>query len=135
MAYKIEEIEGIGPVYGEKLRSAGITTVDDLLEKCAGKSGRRALAEETGIEEKLILKWTNHADLIRVPGVGPQFAELLEMSGVDTVKEFRNRNAENLYAKIQEVNDARNLVGRLPSLGQLTDMIEEAGKMVSVMTY
>ncbi len=135
MAYKIEEIEGIGPVYGKKLRAAGITTTEGLLEKCAGRSGRAALARETGIEEKLILKWSNHADLFRINGVGPQFSELLEASGVDTVKEFRNRNAGNLYARMQEVNEVKQLVRRLPSLKQLTGMIEEAGKMTSVMTY
>ena len=135
MAYKIEEIEGIGPVYGEKLRAAGVTTTEGLLEKCAGKSGRAALAKETGIEEKLILKWTNHADLFRISGVGPQFSELLEAAGVDTVKEFRNRNTGNLYAKMQEVNEIKKLVRRLPSLGQLIEMIEEAGKMEPMMTY
>ncbi|WP_294079798.1 DUF4332 domain-containing protein [Proteiniphilum sp. UBA5384] len=135
MSYKIEEIEGIGPVYGEKLRAAGVNTTEALLEKCAAKSGRSALAKETDIEEKLILRWTNHADLFRVNGVGSQFSELLEAAGVDTVKEFRNRNAENLYAKMQEVNEAKKLVRRLPSLEQLAAMIEEAGKLEPKMTY
>ncbi|RNC64515.1 DUF4332 domain-containing protein [Proteiniphilum sp. X52] len=135
MAYKIEEIEGIGPVYGQKLRAAGVTTPESLLEKCAGKSGRAAMAKETGIDEKFILKWTNHADLFRIPGVGPEFSELLEAAGVDTVKEFRNRNAENLFAKMQEVNEVKKLVRRMPSLGQLTKMIEEAGKIEPKMTY
>ncbi len=82
----LEEIEGIGPVYGEKLRAIGITTVDKLLERCAGKQGRVAVARETGIDEKSILTWTNHADLFRIQGIGPQFSELLEEAGVDTVK-------------------------------------------------
>ena len=58
MGYKIEQIEGIGAVYAEKLQAAGVKTTEDLLEKCAAKKGRVALAEETGISEKLILKWT-----------------------------------------------------------------------------
>ncbi|WP_352422440.1 DUF4332 domain-containing protein [Proteiniphilum sp.] len=135
MAYKIEEIEGIGSVYGEKLRAAGIISPEGLLGKCAAKSGRAALAKDTGINEKLILKWTNHADLFRINGVGPQFSELLEAAGVDTVKELRNRKAENLYAKIQEVNEAKKLVRRLPSPDQLAGMIEEAGKIEPKMTY
>lgn len=40
MTYKIDQIEGIGPVYGAKLIAAGVNTVEDLLEKCASKSGR-----------------------------------------------------------------------------------------------
>lgn len=135
MDYKIEEIEGIGPVYGEKLKAAGINKVDQLLDKCAAKKGRTELAKETGIDEKLILKWTNHADLFRINGIGPQFSELLEASGVDTVKELRTRNAENLYAKLQEINEAKQLVRRLPSLSQVSQMIENAGKLEVRMTY
>lgn len=135
MIYKIDEIEGIGPVYGEKLRAASVTTVDRLLERCASKSGRVELAKETGIDEKLILTWTNHADLFRISGIGPQFSELLEAAGVDTVKELRNRNPENLYEKIQEVNAEKRLVRRLPSLIQITEMIKEAGKLEPLITY
>jgi len=135
MVYKIDEIEGIGPVYGEKLRAVGITSVDKLLERGASKAGRASIAKETEIDEKFILKWTNHADLFRVPNIRPQFSELLEAAGVDTVKELRNRNAENLYAKIQEVNESKSLVRRLPSLAQIKEMIEEAGKLEPAMTY
>ncbi|WP_286861017.1 DUF4332 domain-containing protein [Proteiniphilum sp. UBA5510] len=135
MVYKIEEIEGIGPVYGEKLRAAGIINADILLERCHSKGGRTAVANETGIDEKLILKWANHADLFRIDGIGPQFAELLEEAGVDTVKELRTRNAENLYAKIVEINEKKQLVRRLPSQGQIVSMIENAGKSEAKMTY
>ena len=78
MAYKIEQIEGVGDVYQQKLNAVGIQTTDDLLKQCAKKAGRAKLAEQTEISEKLILKWTNHSDLFRVKGVAGQFAELLE---------------------------------------------------------
>jgi predicted flap endonuclease-1-like 5' DNA nuclease len=98
--YKVEEIEGIGPVLGEKLRAAGINTVDKLLENAATKKQRQSLAEETGISEKQILKFTNMADLFRLNGVGQEYAELLEVAGVDTVPELAQRNAANLTAKM-----------------------------------
>lgn len=135
MGYKIEEIEGIGPVYGEKLRTAGISTVEKLLEAGATKSGRTSLAKETGISEKDILKWVNHADLFRIDGIGPQFAELLEAAGVDTVKELRNRNAENLFAKLGEVNEEKKLVRRLPSSSQVEGMIKTAGTLEPKVTH
>lgn len=135
MDYKIIDIEGIGDVYAEKLIAAGINKVSELLEKCAAPKGRKALAEETGISEKLILKWTNHADLFRIKGVGPQFAELLEAAGVDTVKEFRHRVAENLAQKMQETNDAKHLVRRVPSVKELVKMIEQAKELKPVVTY
>ena len=99
MDYKIIDIEGVGDVYAEKLTAAGINKVSELLEKCAAPKGRQELAEATGISEKLILRWTNHADLFRINGVGPQFSELLEKAGVDTVKEFRHRVAGRSWRK------------------------------------
>ena len=135
MAYKIIEIEGIGEAYAAKLEAAGVKTTEDMLEKAATPKGRKKLAEETGISEKLILKWANHADLFRIKGVAGQFAELLEASGVDTVKEFRHRVAANLYAKMVEVNEQKNLCNRVPSETELQRMIDQAKELDPVMTY
>lgn len=135
MAYKVIDIEGVGAVYAEKLIAAGIVKVESLLEKCAAPAGRKALAEETGIPEKIILRWTNHADLFRIKGVGPQFAELLEASGVDTVKEFAHRNAENLAAKMVEVNEEKHLVKRVPVASEVQKMIDQAKELPGTITY
>ena len=135
MDYKIIDIEGVGDVYAEKLMAAGINKVSELLEKCAAPKGRKELAEATGISEKLILKWTNHADLFRINGVGPQFAELLEAVGVDTVKEFRHRVAENLQPKLVEVNDQKNICNRVPAVVEVQKMIDQAKELDPKMTY
>ncbi len=100
---KIEDIEGIGPVYAKKLSDVGVKTVAQLLKVGAGAKGRDELAEKAGIDRKLILEWVNHADLYRIKGVGQEYSDLLEEAGVDTVVELATRNPENLYAKIQEV--------------------------------
>mgnify|MGYP002852256759 FL=1 len=135
MDYKIIDIEGIGEVYAEKLTAAGITKVSQLLEKCAAPAGRKALEDETGISGKLILKWTNHADLFRINGIGPQFAELLEASGVDTVKELKHRVAENLQKKLEEVNAEKNLCNRVPAVTEVQKMIDQAKELPAMMTY
>lgn len=123
---KIEEIEGIGPAYAAKLTAAGLTTVESLLEQGGTAKGRAAIAEKTEISDKLILRWVNHADLIRIKGIGPQYAELLEAAGVDTVKELRHRNAANLAAKLIEINEAKNIAGTTPNEKQVEGWIEEA---------
>ncbi|MCR4582174.1 MAG: DUF4332 domain-containing protein [Prevotella sp.] len=135
MDYKIIDIEGIGDVYAEKLIAAGINKVSELLARCAAPKGRKELAEQTGISEKLILKWTNHADLFRINGVGPQFAELLEAAGVDTVKEFRHRVAENLQPKLEEVNNQKNICNRVPAVSEVQKMIDQAKELEPTMTY
>ena len=135
MAYKIIDIEGVGDAYAEKLIAAGIEKVDQLLDLCATPKGRKELAGTTGIPEKLILRWTNHADLFRIKGVGPQFAELLEAAGVDTVKELRNRVPENLQPKLEEVNAEKHLVRRVPALKEVIKMIAQAKELDPRMTY
>ena len=135
MAYKIIDVEGIGEVYGLKLKEVGINTVEQLLEKGCKPAGRKALEEETGISGKLILTWCNHADLMRIKGVGPQFSELLEAAGVDTVKEFRNRVPANLQPKLEEVNEQKHLVGRVPSLSEVERMVARAKDLEPKMEY
>ncbi|MDE6287768.1 MAG: DUF4332 domain-containing protein [Muribaculaceae bacterium] len=135
MSYKIIEIEGVGNVYAEKLNAAGVKTTEDLLEKAATKKGREKLAEETGISEKLILKWANHADLFRIKGIAGQFAELLEAAGVDTVKELRHRVPANLYAKLVETNEARNLCNRVPAESEIAKMVEQAKELEPKISY
>jgi len=135
MDYKIIDIEGVGEAYAEKLTAAGINKVSELLEKCAAAKGRKELAEATGISEKLILRWTNHADLFRINGVGPQFAELLEAAGVDTVKEFRHRVAANLQPKLVEVNEAKNICSRVPAVSEIEKMVAQAKELEPMVTY
>ena len=132
---RIIDIEGIGPVYAEKLAAAGITTTEALLEAGASPKGREALEEETGIGHKLILEWVNLADLFRIKGVGEEYSDLLEEAGVDTVPELAQRNPENLYAKLQEVNAAKELVRRLPAQSQVANWIEQAKSLDRVVTY
>ena len=135
MAYEIEEIEGIGPVYGDKLKAAGLSNTDDFLKLCCDKKGRQDVAEKTGISEKLLLTWANLADLMRISGVGPQFSELLEGAGVDTVKELRHRNAENLAAKMEEVNGEKKLAKTSPAASVVQKWIDAAKELDPTITH
>ncbi len=135
MAKRIEDIEGIGPSNGAALRDAGINSVDKLLEQGCTKKGRADIAGKTKISESRILKWVNHADLFRVSGVASQYAELLEGAGVDTVKELRNRNAENLAEKMGDVNAEKKLVRRPPSAKIVAIWVAQAKKLTPKVTH
>lgn len=131
----IIEIEGIGDVYRGKLQQYGIKTVEGLLKEGASPNGRKKISEGTGISSSLILEWVNHADLWRIIGVGEEYSDLLEEAGVDTVVELAQRNAQNLYEKLVEVNMAKKLVRRLPSARQVGMWVEEAKTLPRVVTY
>ncbi len=132
---QIEDIEGIGPQYAEKLKSAGVSTVEKLLETGATAKGRDELASKTGIIAKSILTWVNHADLFRIKGVAGQFSELLEAAGVDTVPELAQRNAENLQKAMAQTNEEKHLAKTTPSLNQVTAWIAEAKTLPKVVQH
>lgn len=134
-SYKVASIEGIGPVFSKALSDAGIFTTEDLLNAASDRKGRSELAEKTGISPKLILKWANHADLMRVPGVGEEYSDLLEASGVDTVKELRNRNPENLHTALLTTNEEKKLVRRPPHLSEVEAWVQAAKAIPPRMTY
>jgi predicted flap endonuclease-1-like 5' DNA nuclease len=132
---KIIEIEGIGESYAEKLITAGISSVESLLEKGASAAGRKKIEEQTGISHTLILRWVNHADLFRIEGVAGEYAELLEASGVDSVPELAQRKAENLFAKMAEVNETKKLVRKIPAESQVAKWVAQAKALPKIVTH
>lgn len=131
----LEKVEGIGPKYAVKLKAAGIKSTDALLKACATPKGRKEVAANSGITETLILKWANHVDLFRIKGVGEEYADLLEASGVDTVPELSQRKAENLLPKMVEVNNKKKLVRQTPTAKQVEDWVKQAKKLPRVLKY
>ena len=129
------DIEGIGEVYARRLREAGIATTEELLEKGATPKGRKELAAQTKISHTRILKWVNRADLNRIKGIGSEYADLLEAAGVDTVPELAQRNAENLYNRIKEIQAERKIIRRLPGLSRVSTWITQAKELPRVVQY
>ena len=135
MNYKIETIEGVGKVMGDKLRASGVADTAALLAKTSKPKDREALAAKTGISGKLILKFANRADLMRVNGVGEEYADLLEAAGVDTVPELAQRNAQNLFDALAKTNAEKKLVRQEPSLSAVKGWIAAAKDMPRVLQY
>ena len=131
----IANIEGVGSGYASKLESAGLKTVEALLERGASPAGRQQIAASAGVSPKLVLRWVNHADLFRLKGVAGEMAELLEAAGVDSVPELATRRADNLREKMESVNETRKLVRQVPSSQQVQGWIDQAKHLPRVVQY
>ena len=133
---KIEDVEGIGATFAQTLSAAGVGSTEALLERGATAAGRTTLSEATGISEAMLLKWVNHADLMRLDGVGSEYSDLLEAAGVDSCAELARRNAANLAITFQELDAARpNTVRRVPSEATIAGWIEQAGTLGKVVSH
>ena len=132
---KLEVVEGIGSVFAQKLRAAGILTTEALLQAGATPKGRKDLVDKTGIGPEYIPDWVNRVDLRRVKGLGAEYTDLLERAGVDTVVELAQRNPETLHATMLEVNAEKLLVRRVPALGMVADWVGQAKKLKRIVSY
>jgi predicted flap endonuclease-1-like 5' DNA nuclease len=132
---KITDIEGIGPSYADKLKQAGVAGTKSLLQHGATAKGRKQIASMSGLGESHLLKWVNYADLFRIRGVGGEYAELLEAAGVDSVPELARRNSTNLCQKMNDVNEAKSLVRKLPVQSQIDEWIKQAKLLPKIVTH
>jgi predicted flap endonuclease-1-like 5' DNA nuclease len=126
---KLAEIEGIGPSYVAKLAQAGVKTPMALLKKGYTPDLRKELASETGISESLILDWVLFADLLRVEGIGVEYASLLEEIGIDSSEALAIQNVKSLAKRLKKSNEEKKLVYRLPTIKQLARAIKSASKI------
>jgi len=133
---RVADIEGIGSAQAAKLADAGIHTTDDLLMAGALPAGRARVASATGISPDSILGWVNRADLMRIPGVGAQYSDLLEAAGVDSPAELVQRNPANLATTFAEVVAARpGIVHRTPSESEVSGWIKDAKGLPKVVEH
>jgi nucleotidyltransferase/DNA polymerase involved in DNA repair len=123
---RIDQVAGIGHREATKLRKVGIRTSKSLVELASTRRGRTELAKKTGLSPKDLQMWVHHADLLRVRGVGAEYAALLVEAGVDTLRDLRRRNPTALLAKIIGLNGSQKVVERLPTEAMVLSWIAAA---------
>ncbi len=122
----IEKIEGIGRIYGYKLRKMGINNINDFLTTGSTRKGRNEIARRLGVSHSTILRWINRADFFRINGIGKQYSSLLEESGVKSVKDLAYRDPFRLYTQMKNINWKKNLVKRTPPYNKVKEWVKNA---------
>ncbi len=134
VSYPLKSLDGATSAIAI-LKAAGIKTTATLLEAAKNPKGRKELSKRTGIDQKRLLQWANMADRMRVKGLGKEYAELLRIVGVDTVKELKYRNPGKLAQAMATANKKRKLVRLVPTEKAVGRWIEEARKLPLKITY
>jgi predicted flap endonuclease-1-like 5' DNA nuclease len=135
MATPVKELEGITDTIVAKLAERDISDSEQLVRAAATPAQRKELAVFCGCETGEILQLANRADLARVKGIGGVYSDLLEIAGVDTVKELASRRADNLHAKITQTNDRDNLTTKPPSLAMVQGWVDQAKALEPLLSY
>jgi nucleotidyltransferase/DNA polymerase involved in DNA repair len=126
---RIDQVAGIGQREATKLRKVGVRTSKSLTACASTRRGRTELAKKTGLTPRDLQLWVHHADLLRVRGVGAEYAVLLVEAGVDTLRDLRRRNPTALLAKIIGLNGSQRVVDRLPTEAMVEGWIVAASDL------
>jgi hypothetical protein len=135
MSYPLTHLDGLCADDVKALKAAGVRTTEGLLEAARTPRDRKLLACKTGIDERQILDSANAADHMRIKGMGKGYVCLLRAVGVDTVRELKYRNPENLAKAMAEANKKRKLVRFLPPVNLVVRWVEHAKKLPLKITY
>lgn len=129
MANLIKSLPFVGKKYRVMLKKAKITTTGEILERGICRTSRENLANELGISERLISKWVNLADLLRVKGIGKRYLKLLDKIGIGNLNKLSKQGPDNILQKIDSL-DQEDLkkIKRKPSLKTIRRWIEESRK-------
>ncbi|MFX1326948.1 MAG: DUF4332 domain-containing protein [Promethearchaeota archaeon] len=122
---KLTEIIGLVEKYAKILEKEGVTSVEDLVPLTNNQI--RQLARKIGVSVKILDTWQEHADLMRISGVNPQVANALNLIGIDSVKEFAQRNAKSTLEKLKLLKkDQPKILTKLPSEKDVEGWINSA---------
>jgi predicted flap endonuclease-1-like 5' DNA nuclease len=121
--YPVLNIEGVGTKYNKGLNAIGIKNTKQLWEADAAK-----VARSIGAPVSSVKSWQNMAELASVKDIGPQYAELLERSGVHTIDQLKNYDATELLSIVTEKENSLkiNIQGNTPGPALVENWIEEA---------
>lgn len=95
---KPEDVRGIGPRLAEELKAMGITSVGELIT-----ADPAAIDEKTRVSQDMAKQLQSTAQLMMVPGVDENDAELLKEAEVFTIRELAEQDPIQLSGKIREI--------------------------------
>ncbi|MDQ4076665.1 MAG: DUF4332 domain-containing protein [Chloroflexota bacterium] len=128
----LRDIQGLGDELAERLERADVYNSDALLSRGNTREARDELAEETGIAPERLWNFVKQADLMRVDGIGGEYAELLVAAGVDSVGELAQSDANELHKKITEVNAERGM-GQPVASAPVQEWIDRATALAEIV--
>ena len=126
----IDSINGMTHTEATKLRRARVRTTVTFLQIASTRSGRALLTKETGITSPKLLHWAKRAELMKIKNLGKDYADLLEAVGVESIADLKRRNPESLHEMMNNTNQAKKIVDRMPSLKRVTNWIDDSKDIV-----
>ena len=121
--HPVMDLEGIGPKNNAKLHAIGITDTKQLWH-----ADPIRIARLTGANLASVKSWQQMAELASVHDIGPQYAELLERSGIRGIEHLKNSDPDKLLKLVRKKQDSIDvkIQGNFPGHATVEHWISEA---------
>jgi predicted flap endonuclease-1-like 5' DNA nuclease len=126
---KLTDIHGLGEYLAEKLRKNGIRTPKALLTRGSTRAGIREISESCGIQEERLVSFVSQADLMRISGIGTDYAKMLMAVGVLSAKDLARQDAGHLADAILELGLAVGTLQAVPPESRIADWVDQAREL------
>ena len=103
------------------------------MQLCTTEDGIERVCKCVDLDANTVRNWATMADLVRINGLGGQWAELMWRAGVRNVQDLAGREIGALRAKMREVNEKEHRVAELPGEKRVARFIEQAGQLHPVL--
>ncbi|MES2154826.1 MAG: DUF4332 domain-containing protein [bacterium] len=127
--HNVEDIEGIGRIYGAKLAQAGVLTTARLAYEEPESLGKRV-----GVPKKTVEQWQHMGELMKISGVGKQYAEALARAGIQGIAELKRRSPDAIANQVNNYLDTleTNVLGTKITSKRVEGWQKAAAKMRKV---
>lgn len=121
-----EDIKGIGPALGSELRMLGINSVGEFLT-----TDPEVIGGKTRVSKEMAENLQASAQLMMIPGIDSNDADLLVEAGVKSRKELANQDLIELSKKVGEIAKIHVAQGKIsndenPSIEEISTWIRNA---------
>jgi hypothetical protein len=129
-SYILNEIESINYYYKKKLAKRGIFNTVDLLDRCSDDYKIIRFAKMTGLSRRLLRKWVKLANIMRIKGIGEEYARLLIALGYGSLEALSKEKSEDLFQKIKTFDKSKFRIKRLPSVKEIKLWVKSAQELI-----
>ena len=133
MDYSLEELKMLDEETRFLFNEHDICATNDLVEAGNTEEGRKKLADRLGIKKAKIDIMVFRADLLRVPGIMGDAAELLQRAGVCGAHDLATRDPRKLVLELIELNEKEKVTRDTPTEEELREYIEDAKQLEEII--
>jgi predicted flap endonuclease-1-like 5' DNA nuclease len=124
--YDLTSIDLVDTDVQARLAKLKVNTTEDLWKATATPAQVGRLASRVKVPAAKLREWHDFCDLLRLSGVGPKVARVLQLAGIRRLDQVATQEPAQLTQTIKTTNAQAAILGKLPDEDTVRTWIEQA---------